>query len=138
MHSLSLRRTATSMMTTLVATGAVAVIPATAAQASTPFQSDCGTVTCTVRLDRAQTRNARDASALIGMAAGVCGVITAGTFAVACGAAVAPAAGVLALAAARFYEQGDCLQIKFTKYPGPAGVRAAWPGAVKRGTRNCS
>ncbi|MGK5680265.1 hypothetical protein [Actinoplanes sp. URMC 104] len=91
-----------------------------------------------MRIDRAQTRNARDAGAVIGIAAGACGVFSAGTLAVVCGGAVAPAAGLLALAASRYYEQGDCLQIKFTKYPGPAGVRAAWPGAVKRGTRNCT
>ena len=138
MQSLSLRRTAASAMTTLLATGAMVVFSPPAAQASPPFQGDCGHLTCTVRLDRAQTRNARDAYAVIGIAAGACGAISAGTLAVACGAAVAPSAGLLALAAARFYEQGDCLQIKFTKHPGPAGVRAAWPGAVKRGTRNCT
>jgi hypothetical protein len=126
------------MTTTLIATGAAVVISQPAAQASPPFQADCGNVTCTVRFDRAQTRNARDAGAVIGIAAGACGVFSAGTLAVVCGGAVAPAAGLVALAAARFYEQGDCLQIKFTKHPGPGGARAAWPGAVKRGTRNCT
>ncbi|MFC7533231.1 hypothetical protein [Actinoplanes sp. GCM10030250] len=129
---------AASAITTLMTTGAMVVISPPAAQASPPFQGDCGHLTCTVRIDRAQTRNARDAGAVIGIAAGACGVFSAGTLAVVCGGAVAPAAGLLALAAARYYEQGDCLQIKFTKYPGPGGVRAAWPGAVKRGTRNCT
>ena len=132
------RRTVTLLITAalVLACGVFFAGEAQAAGHQT-FQGDCGRVTCTVRLDRAQTRNARDAGGVIGIAAGVCGVFSGGTLALVCGAAVAPAAGVIGLAANRFYEQGDCLQIKFTK-PGLPGPRLAWPGSVKRGTRNCT
>lgn len=99
------------------------------------FQGDCGWVTCTVRLSRGATRNARDASWIIGAAAGACGVLSGGTLAVVCGAAIAPASVVLAVAAGRYYEDGNCLGIRFTKTP-PA--TAAWPVSVKRGSYNCA
>jgi hypothetical protein len=133
-----LRRILALTAVTLMVSSVMLGISGSAAEASPPFQGDCGWVTCTIRLDRAQTRNARDAGAVIGIAAGACGAASAGTLALVCGAAVAPAAGIIAVAAARFYEQGDCLQFKFLKYP-PAGVvQLAVPGSVKRGTRNCS
>jgi hypothetical protein len=131
------RKVLTLLMAAVVAVAGL-VLSAGSAQADDhhTFQGDCGRITCTVRIDRAQTRNARDVGGIIGIAAGACGVFSAGTLAVVCGAAVAPAAGVIALAANRFYEQGDCLAIKFTK-PGLPGPQLAWPTSVKRGTRNC-
>ena len=96
-------------------------------------QGDCGWVTCTIRFDRASTRNARDAGWLIGAAAGMCAVLTGGILAVVCGAAIGPSAVIIAVYAGRYYESGNCLQIKVTK----SWPAAAWPGSVKRGTRNC-
>jgi hypothetical protein len=132
------RRAVAATMVAPVATGLMLVISAPSAEASPPFQGDCGSLTCTVRLDRAQTRNARDAGAVIGIVAGACASVSLGTLAPVCGAAIAPAAGITALAAARFYEQGDCLQIKFSKIPGPGGLPVGIPGSVRRGTRNCN
>lgn len=43
------------------------------------FSGSCGWFTCTVRLNRAATRNARDASWIIAATAGACGAVTAGT-----------------------------------------------------------
>lgn len=95
-------------------------------------QGDCGIISCTVRLDRAATRNARDAGWLIGAAGGPCAVISAGTLAIVCGAAIAPAAVVLAVAAGRDYENGNCLGIRFYVAGG-----VGWPTEVKRNTYNC-
>lgn len=94
----------------------------------------CGWVNCTMRLNRAATRNARDAGWIIPFAAGACGVVTGGAAAVACAAAIAPAAGLLAVFAGRYYEAGNCLAIKFTHPPFPP---AAWPSQVKRHSHNC-
>jgi hypothetical protein len=124
------------LVTAAVTAGTVFSAGVAHADGHKTFQGDCGRLTCTVRVDRAQTRNARDAGGVIGIAAGVCGVFSAGTLAIVCGGAIAPAAGVIALAANRYYEQGDCLAIKFTK-PGLPGPQLAWPASVKRGTRNC-
>ncbi|MSO86620.1 MAG: hypothetical protein EXQ71_03745 [Acidimicrobiia bacterium] len=102
------------------------------------FQGDCGTVTCTVRLDRAQTKNARDASQLVGAAATICGVLSGGTLAIVCGAAILPASIVLATFAGRYYGDGNCLGIRFNKYPVPPLVTfVGWPTQVKYGEYNC-
>lgn len=103
------------------------------------FQGDCGDVTCTVRLDRAQTKNARDVGGLIAIAGGLCAAVSGGTLAAACAAAVAPAAGVLAVAANRYYDNGNCLGVRFIKYPlpWPFPVVVAWPTEVKFGDYNC-
>lgn len=132
-----LQRTLASLMATLMAASLMLVV-AVPAQASPPFQGDCGHLTCTVRLDRAQTRNARDAGAIIGIAAGVCGAVSLGSLSPVCAVAIAPTAGITAIAAARFYEQGDCLQFKISKFRGPNGLPLVMPGSVKRGTRNCT
>lgn len=97
------------------------------------FQGDCGIITCTLRLNRASTRNARDAGWLIAAAAGGCAVISAGVGAVVCGAAVAPAATLLAVAAGRYWENGNCLGIKIAVAPGTP----SWPTQVKKNTFNC-
>ena len=97
------------------------------------FQGDCGYVTCTLRFNRARTRDARDAAWIIGAVGGACAVVSAGTLAIVCGAAVAPAAVVLAVAAGRYYEDGDCLKIKFSIAGG-----LAWPGRVDHGDYNCT
>jgi Na+/proline symporter len=117
------------------ASPAIGALPSGSRVSSSTFQGDCSWVTCTIRLNRAATRNARDASWLIGAAAGACAVVTEGAGAVVCGAAIAPAAVTLAVAAGRYYESGRCLGIKFTHPPVPS---VAWPSSVKYGTRNCS
>lgn len=98
------------------------------------FQGSCGWFTCTIRLSRGATRNARDAAWIIGAAGGACGVVTAGAAAIVCGAAIAPGAVVLAVAAGRFYEEGDCLAINFTHPPLPS---IAWPSRVEKRRYNC-
>jgi hypothetical protein len=96
------------------------------------YQGDCGIVTCTVRLDRAQTRNARDAGWLIAAAGGICAAFSAGTLLIVCAAAIAPVAVVIAVAAGRYYEAGNCLGIRFGRVGG-----AGWPVQVTRYTYNC-
>lgn len=49
-----------------------------------------------------------------------------------CGAAIAPAAVVIAVAAGRYYEVGNCLGVRFSKIGG-----LAWPVEVRKGTYNC-
>jgi hypothetical protein len=111
------------------------------ADAAFPITADptvsgsCGWVHCTMRLNRAATRNARDAGWLITFAAGACGVVTGGAAAVACAAAIAPAAGVVAVFAGRYYVAGNCLAINFTHPPFPP---VAWPSQVKRHDHNCT
>jgi hypothetical protein len=96
-------------------------------------QGDCGWFTCTVRFDRAATRNARDAGWLIGAAAGACAVVTGGTAAIVCGAAIAPAAVYLAVMSGRYYEGGNCLGIRVTKtFPA-----ISWATQVHRSSYNC-
>lgn len=95
-------------------------------------QADCGWVTCTIRLNRAWTRNARDAAWIIGAAASLCAFI-GGVGAAACGAAVAIPAVAYAVFAGRYYEDGDCLGIRVVKYaPG-----LSYPVRVKRNSYNC-
>ena len=106
---------------------------ATAAAPDQSFEGDCGYATCTLRLNRARTRDARDAGWLVGAAGGACAVVSAGVLAVICGAAIAPAAVVLAVAAGRFYEDGDCLKIKFA-----VTGQAAWPERLPHGDHNCT
>jgi hypothetical protein len=96
-------------------------------------QADCGWVTCTIRLDRASTRNARDAAWLISAAGAFCAF--AGPGAAVCAAAIIPPAVTLAVAAGRYYENGNCLGIRFSKPPIPS---VAWPTEVKHGSYNCN
>lgn len=75
------------------------------------FQGDCGYVTCTLRFNREATRNARDASWLVTAGGTMCSAFTAA--APPCLLVVVPQAVVFAVAAGRYYEDGDCLKIKF-------------------------
>jgi hypothetical protein len=106
------------------------------------FQADCGNISCTVRLDRATTRTVRDASQVVLLGASICGYIAtavggplAAAAAAACALAIAPAAVVISIAAARYYENGNCLQLKV--FPNPVTGAVTVPGEVKKGTRNC-
>ena len=96
------------------------------------LQADCGWVTCTVRFDRATTRNARDAAWLVSTAAVLCSAI-GGVGAAVCGFAFALGAVEIAVFAGRYYESGNCLQLKVTK----SWPAVWWPGSVRRGTQNC-
>lgn len=100
------------------------------------FQGDCGNISCTLRLDHAQTKNARDASGIIELAAGACTVIGGPVATIMCSAAIAPQAGILAIAANRFDGNGNCLGIRFSLYTGAFGY-PAYPVEVKAGTYNC-
>lgn len=95
------------------------------------IQANCGWTSCTLRLDRAQTRNARDAAA-VGMILGSACFLT-GAAAGWCGFAVAISVGPIALAAARVYESGNCLSVTFNYF----GGHSLPLGSVKRGTYNC-
>ena len=97
------------------------------------FQGDCGYITCTVRLDRAQTRNASDASWIITGFAAACSVL-GGLTGLLCAAAIAPGAVALAVAAGRFYENGNCIGARFYLN---VILPVAWPVEVRRGTYNC-
>jgi hypothetical protein len=99
------------------------------------FHGDCGYVTCTLRFNRARTRDARDAGYLIVGAGSACATFSQ-ALRVVCAGAVAPAALALSIAAQRWYEDGDCLKIKFNKVPVPGIV--AWPQRLDHGTYNCT
>jgi hypothetical protein len=107
--------------------------PATMALRSPAFQADCGWITCTIRLNRATTRNARDAGWLISAAGVFCGF--AGPGAAVCAAAIIPPSVTLAVFAGRYWEEGNCLGIRFSRPPIPS---VAWPVRVKHGSYNCS
>jgi hypothetical protein len=93
---------------------------------------NCGLFSCSVRFDRAWTRNARDVAWVASVGAVVCALIT-GPGAVACALAWGLQTVVIAVAAGRYYEDGDCLGVK--KYH----VAGVWfPFRVVRGTRNCA
>jgi hypothetical protein len=100
--------------------------------ADSSLQADCGWATCTIRLDQATTRNAREAGWLIATSAALCSPI-GGVGAAVCGFAVGFSAVEIAVFAGRYYEAGNCIQLKVTKSWPPAW----WPGSVRRGTRNC-
>ena len=116
----------------------VADLTAPASQAVAAAEAvdvSCGVLPpkCTARLNRAQTRTARDAGAVAGVIAGViCAEVPGpGT---PCTIALGGAATVLALSAGRFYEDGDCLGVEIMLAPVPL----ATPMRVKRGDHNCS
>lgn len=100
------------------------------------IQADCGIITCTVRFSRATTRNIRDGAALGAIGAGVVAAFSGG-LAVPAAALVAAALGVHNIVAGRFYENGNCLGLRFLVQH--AAVPAYWyPVQVKRNTYNCS
>lgn len=97
------------------------------------IQGDCGIVTCTVRFDRATTRNIRDGANLGAIAGGVVTIFSGGI--------VLPVAGVItaflaanSVFAGRYYENGNCFGIKVV--PGVV-VNPWWPSEVTRNTHNC-
>lgn len=90
---------------------------------------DWGWVSGTLYFNREETRNARDAVALAGLVAGACSHPACRV--------IAPIAGVLALAAARIYEDGKCLKIKIQPRPGFPPSYIAVPRTTPRGGRNC-
>jgi hypothetical protein len=130
----SLVRLAQSPAAASVGAPAIGTLARGARVSTRKFQGDCGWFTCTIRLNRAATRSARDAGWLISAAAGMCAVLASGPGAVVCGAAVAPAAVGLAVFAGRYWEEGNCLGIKLTHPPIPP---RAWPSKVRRGKYNC-
>jgi hypothetical protein len=97
------------------------------------FFADCGIVTCTARLDRAQTRNARDAAWIASVGAGFCTFIPVPPAAAACAITVLAATVTFAVAAGRYYENGNCLGIRVSRVGGPV-----WPVEVGRGSFNCA
>lgn len=96
-----------------------------------PKQADCGWVTCTVRLSRDLTRQARDLGRLLQIGATLCARFS-GLVGAICWGAVLPAASLLAEFASRYYNNGNCLGMRFNLL-GPA----AWPVEVRRGTYDC-
>ena len=101
------------------------------------YQGDCGYVSCTLRFNRARTRDARDASLLIGLSATACGFLT-GPAAPACAVAIGLQAGAIAVFANRFYEQGDCLKLKLPLSDLFSPVPVAIPQSLDHGSYNCT
>lgn len=89
---------------------------------------DWGWVSGTLYFTREETRTARDAAALAGLVAGSCPHPACRV--------VAPVAGLLALAAARIYEDGKCLRIRLQPAP-TVPPFVAIPLTTRRGGRNC-
>ncbi|MGW4719565.1 hypothetical protein [Nocardia sp. NPDC004260] len=112
--------------------GMSTVLPAGAAGAQST-QSDCGNITCTIRLDRAQTRSARDKSWLVGAGSGlICAPLNvAGTV---CAGVIALVATDIAVDAGTYYENGNCIGIRVI----PHGLTFAGTTEVTRGTYNCA
>ena len=100
-----------------------------------PTQADCGYITCTIRLDRALTRDARDFAWYAAPAmALICSKL--GPYALICEAAAVTAGVALSVQANRYYEVGNCVSIRF-------GLNAlpplpAWAVEVRYGTYNCT
>jgi len=86
------------------------------------------TVTCTLRFDRAWTRNVRDGSWVTAAFLQVCVATT-----VVC-LAVAIRLVVDAVLAGRYYENGNCIKYKIGFVSGGA---SATPQELRRGTYNC-
>ncbi len=98
-------------------------------------QADCGIITCTVRLNRATTRNIRDGAALSAIAAGVVSAFSGGVAAPAA-AVIAAWLGVYGLITGRYYENGNCFGYKFLReYAFSPGYW--YPTQVKKNTYNC-
>ncbi|WP_143175346.1 hypothetical protein [Cryptosporangium aurantiacum] len=104
------------------------------AEASPRFQADCGRFSCTIRFNHQTTRDATDAAGVLAAIGGGCATVS-GPLAPVCGAAIAPSAAILALAANRYDRAGDCLGIRI--YKPINGLTTAIPRRVKGGTRNC-
>lgn len=99
------------------------------------IQADCGIITCTVRFNRATTRNIRDGVNITAIAAGVA-TYWSGPAAPAVGV-LAAVLGINGVFAGRYYENGNCFGIKVV--PASIGtVNAWWPTQVTRNTYNCS
>lgn len=99
------------------------------------FQGDCGYLTCTLRFNRAETYKARNVSTLVGGLSVMCGVFGA-PIGMVCVGAVAPIAALIHVAATEYYDDGDCLKIKFNKIPNP--MVPGWPQRLDHGTYNCT
>jgi len=102
---------------------------------SAPYEASCGLLppNCTVRLNRATTRNARDTAQLAGPIATAACALVPGPGAI-CAAVIGGGAAGLAVIATRYYEDGDCLALKIMPAPTPL----VSPERVKRGEHNCS
>jgi hypothetical protein len=120
------------------AAAAAKVAPASqAAVLSEAFDTSCGLLPpkCTLRLNRATTRRARNAATLAGtIAAGACDPVDIPTFQTVCRSLIGLSVGGLVLAASNYYEDGDCLGIELLVAPVPV----ASPVRVKHGDHNCS
>ncbi|MFG1797513.1 hypothetical protein [Nocardia sp. NPDC049149] len=114
--------------------GMSTVLPAGVAAAD-PTQSDCGNITCTVRLDRAQTRNARDRSWLVGAGSGLICVGLGGAGRTVCAGVIALVATDIAVNAGRYYEDGNCIGIRLLQH---TNLTYAGTTEVTRGTYNCA
>ena len=92
------------------------------------YSGDCGVVTCTIRFNRAWTRNVRDGAGLSGIAAGVAAAFYL---------PVTPLAALLAahaIFAGRYYENGNCYGFRYSPITGTFGI----PVQVTHGTHNCA
>jgi hypothetical protein len=108
-----------------------------AAVLSEAFDTSCGLLPpqCTLRLNRATTRRARNAAVLAGsIAAGACDPVDIPGLQTVCRTVIGVSVGALALAASNYYEDGDCLGIEILAGPVPI----ASPVRVKHGDHNCS
>ncbi|NEC30247.1 hypothetical protein G3I20_27545 [Streptomyces sp. SID8111] len=83
-----------------------------------------GIATGTLYLNRKETRNARDAGYIVALAAGVCSAGFPICF------PITAQAGGIGIAAARYYEEGNCVKLKVI---GPT----LKPERHKKGQRNC-
>ncbi|MGW7663179.1 hypothetical protein [Streptomyces sp. NPDC054756] len=88
------------------------------------WQFNWGIVTGTLYLNRKETRNARDAGYIVGLAASVCSAGFPVCY------PVAAQAGGIGIAAGRYYEEGNCVKLKVI---GPT----LKPERHKKGQRNC-
>jgi hypothetical protein len=91
---------------------------------------------CTTRFSREATRNIPDGSVMAGIAMGA----WCGPGAPICAAALAAAAAGMAFIAGRYYEDGDCLGIRWNRHSlliPPTHNPQATAVRVKGGTYNC-
>ena len=104
---------------------------------SAPFDTSCGLLppNCTIRLNRATTRNAGTVTGIVsGIASAACDPLDLPIVKNVCRGAILASAGAFAIAATEYYHDGDCLGIKVLVAPTPLAA----PERVKHGQHNCS
>jgi hypothetical protein len=105
--------------------------------AATLVRHGCASETCTVRLNRAGTKQAGSVAKLNEIARKGCGLLKNAAAIAYCEDAVTRARELIAKSATIYHKEGDCLGIKYKKYVKGASRALGKPVQVKAKTHNC-